>query len=206
MSSLPSADIQRILFDSFFTDPFLAEGITLLQTQFMEQLKTLTERQGQRSREGDATTLANAFAILGTALRIMPDETSRLLLASSTAGMYGHLQPKSLSRIISPQLASHLDPTPLDQRYFDLALICSQMAESGDTPSVMLVMLKLVLYRNLAMRKDRQTVSGQYLCGAIKIAQTMGLGKEWEWQPLGEREMKRRIMWSLYVADRHLSL
>lgn len=205
MSSLPSADIQRILFDTFFTDPFLNEGITLLQPQFMEDLKSLTERNGQSVREGDATTLANAFAILGTALRIMPSETSHLLLASS-GGLQGQLQPRSLSRILSPHLSSSPDPTPLDQRYFDLALLCSQMAESGDSPSVMLVMLKLVLYRNLAIRKDRNVIAGQYLGGAIRVAQALGMGKEWEGIPQGERELRRRVMWCLYIADRHLSL
>lgn len=214
MASLPSGDIQRILFDAFFVDPFLNEGITLLQPQFYEDLKSLLERKGSKAREGDATTLANAFAMLAAALRIMPDETSRLLLASSpTSGIMGpggsghpSAHPKSLSRILAPQLSSIPDTTPLDQRYFDLALICSQLAESADSPSVMLVMLKVILYRFAAIRKDKNVIAGQYLGGAIRIAQALGMGKEWEGIPQGERELRRRVMWCLYIADRHLSL
>lgn len=174
----------------------------------MEDLKSLLERTAsiQICREGDATTLANAFAILATALRIMPGETSRLLLASSLNGMQGQLQPKSLSRIVTPHLTSSPDPTPLDQRYFDLALLCAQIAEAGDSPSVMLVMLKLILYRNLAIKQERSVIAGQYLGGAIRIAQALGMGKEWEGIPQGERELRRRVMWCLYIADRHLSL
>jgi hypothetical protein len=212
MGSLPSNDIQRILFDTFFMDPFLNEGITLLQPQFYEDLKSLLDRRGQKFREGDATTLANAFAMLATALRVLPDETSRLLLASSAPGMQGQVQhglnqpPKSLSRLLSPHLTPHHDSTPLDQRYFDLALFSSQLAESGDSPSVMLVMLKLVLYRFMAMKKEKNVIAGQYLGGAIRIAQALGMGKEWEGIPQGERELRRRVMWCLYIADRHYSL
>lgn len=70
----------------------------------------------------------------------------------------------------------------------------------------MLVMLKLILFRNLAIRGDKQVIAGQYLGGAIKVAQALGMGKEWEGIPQGERELRRRVMWCLYIADRHLSL
>lgn len=193
--SLPSPEIQHILFNTFFADPFLAEGISLLHPQFMEDLKGLSER---RLREGDATTLGCAFAFLATALRILPDETSKLLLASVPT-----IQPRSLSRLLAPNPAP--DSTPLDQRYIDLALLALQLAES-EAPSVMLVMLKLVLFRYMLIRRDRLVSAGQHLAGAIKIAQALGMGKEWEGIPQGERELRRRVMWSLYIADRQLSL
>jgi hypothetical protein len=193
--SLPSPEIQHILFSTFFQDPFLSEGISLLHPQFMEDLKGLSER---RLREGDATTLGCAFAFLATALRILPDETSKLLLASVPT-----IQPRSLSRLLAPNPAP--DSTPLDQRYIDLALLSLQLAES-ESPSVMLVMLKLVLFRYMLIRRDRLVSAGQHLAGAIKIAQALGMGKEWEGIPQGERELRRRVMWSLYIADRQLSL
>jgi hypothetical protein len=135
---------------------------------------------------------------LATALRILPDETSKLLLASVPT-----IQPRSLGRLLAPNPAP--DTTPLDQRYIDLALLSLQLAES-ESPSVMLVMLKLVLFRYMLIRRDRLVSAGQHLAGAIKIAQALGMGKEWEGIPQGERELRRRVMWSLYIADRQLSL
>ena len=42
------------------------------------------------------------------------------------------------------------------------------------------------------------------LAQAIKYAQALGFGKEWEGIPQEEREMRRRVMWSLYIADRYV--
>jgi len=207
IASLPSTDIQAILFNAVFTDPLLTEGVSLLQPQFQEDFRGMLERRNTRLREGDATTLANAFAFLAVALRILPKETSDLLLASTLnvangAAWTGIAQPRSLPRIISPLPPAGSDPTPLDQRYFDLALLAGQIAEQSDSPSVMLIMLKLVLYRYCMIRRDRLVLASGWLAQAVKVAQALGMGKEWEGIPLSERELRRRVMWSLYVADR----
>ncbi|WWC60106.1 uncharacterized protein I303_102670 [Kwoniella dejecticola CBS 10117] len=214
-NSLPSPEMQQILFNTFFSDPFLTEGISLLHPQYMDDFKGLLERRSTRFQAGDATTLANAFVFLATSLRILPDETSKLLLASQVyansvggSSNSGTTQfPRSLSKIIACQPASMTDPTPLDQRYLDLALVAAQIAEQADPPSVMLVMLKLVLYRfcTLGHRRDKIVLSGMWLAQAVKIAQALGMGKEWEGLTQGERELRRRVMWSLYVADRQHS-
>ncbi|OCF78119.1 hypothetical protein I204_00055 [Kwoniella mangroviensis CBS 8886] len=210
-TSLPSPDMQNILFNTFFNDPFLNEGISLLQPQYLDDFKGLLERKNVRLQPGDATTLANAFAFLATALRILPDETSKLLLASQvyTSGSTTTPSqfPRSLSKLIACQPASMNDVTPLDQRYLDLALVSAQIAEQSDPPSVMLVMLKLVLYRfcMLGHRRDKVVLAGMWLAQAVKVAQALGMGKEWEGLTQGERELRRRVMWSLYVADRHHS-
>ncbi|WVW79945.1 hypothetical protein I302_101918 [Kwoniella bestiolae CBS 10118] len=210
-TSLPSQEMQQILFNTFFNDPFLNEGISLLQPQYLDDFKGLLERKNTRFQAGDATTLANAFAFLATALRILPDETSKLLLASQvyTSGNTNATSPfpRSLSKLIACQPASMNDVTPLDQRYLDLALVSAQIAEQTDPPSVMLVMLKLVLYRfcMLGHRRDKIVLAGMWLAQAVKVAQALGMGKEWEGLTQGERELRRRVMWSLYVADRHHS-
>ncbi|WWC68816.1 uncharacterized protein I206_102751 [Kwoniella pini CBS 10737] len=214
-NSLPSPEMQQILFNTFFNDPFLTEGISLLHPQYMDDFKGLMDRRTTRFQIGDATTLANAFIFLATALRILPDETSKLLLASQVyATPTGHSGackttqfPRSLSRLISCQSASSSDPSPLDQRYLDLALLAAQIAEQADPPSIMLVMLKLVLYRfsMLGHRRDKIVLAGTWLAQAVKIAQALGMGKEWEGLTQGERELRRRVMWSLYVTDRHHS-
>ncbi|WRT65513.1 uncharacterized protein IL334_002457 [Kwoniella shivajii] len=207
-SSLPSQEMQQILFSTFFNDPFLTEGISLLQPQYMDNLKGVLDKKGTRYQLGDATTLANTFAFLATALRMLPDETGRLLLASQVfTGSAPFQFPRSLSKIIACQGASASDVTPLDQRYLDLALIAAQIAEQQDPPSVMLVMLKLVLYRfcMIGHRKDKIVLAGMWLAQAVKVAQALGMGKEWEGLTQGERELRRRVMWSLYVADRHHS-
>ncbi|KAK8861398.1 hypothetical protein IAR55_002217 [Kwoniella newhampshirensis] len=205
--SLPSRDMQTILFNTFFSDPLLTEGISLLQPQYMEDFKGLLERKNTRLQAGDATTLASAFLLLAVALRILPEETSKLLLASQGFGNVTNQFPRSLSRIVTCQPASNADTTPLDQRYLDLALLCSQVAEQADPPSVMLVMFKLILYRfsMLGHRRDKTIVAGTWLAQAVKVAQALGMGKEWEGLTQGERELRRRVMWSLYVADRQHS-
>lgn len=191
--SLPGPDIQHILLNTFFADPFLSEGISLLQPTYMEDLKAVTERHIE-----SATTLGCTFAFLASALRILPEETSRLLLASAQT-----IQPRSLARLIAPNPSP--DPTPLDQRYIELALVSLQLAEL-EPPTVMLVMLKLVLHRYMMIRRDRPVMAGQHLAGAIKVAQTLGMGKEWEGIVAGERELRRRVMWSIYIADRQFAL
>lgn len=206
MSSLPSSETQNILFNTFFNDPFLTEGISLLQPQFFEDFRALMERRHTtKLREGDATTLANAFAFLAVALRVLPEETGKLLLASGSSAAQN--APRSASRIIAGQPASSADPTPLDQRYFELALLAAQVAEQRDTPSVMYVLHKLVLFRyaTLGFRKDKLVLASGWLAQAIKTAQALGMSKEWEGIPQGERELRRRVMWSLYVADRQFS-
>ncbi|WVQ94488.1 hypothetical protein IAU59_001567 [Kwoniella sp. CBS 9459] len=207
VNSLPSQDMQNILFNTFFTDPFLTEGISLLQPQYMDDFKGLLERRATRFQAGDATTLANAFAFLAVSLRILPEETSKLLLASQGYGNVASHLPRSLSKIVACQPASATDPTPLYQRYLDLALVAAQIAEQADPPSVMLVMLKLVLYRYcmLGHRRDKVVLAGMWLAQAVKVAQALGMGKEWEGLTQGERELRRRVMWSLYIADRHHS-
>lgn len=224
LSALPSSDTQTILFNTFFSDPFLNSGTSLLRPQYLDDFRMLIKRRNHgRLREGDATTLANAFAFLAVSLRILPEETSRLLLAavpvpppsanahsngwSASPSSPGPVYPRSLSRILAalPPLAN--DPTPLHRRYFDLALLTSQIAEQSDPPSVMLVMLKLVLYRYSALgfKTDRLLSAGGWLAQGIKVAQALGMGKEWEGIPQGERELRRRVMWALYIADRQHS-
>lgn len=206
MASLPSTETQSILFNTFFSDPFLTEGISLLQPQFGDDFHSLVERRASgKMREGDATTLANAFAFLAVALRVLSEETGKLLLASSTSAAASN--PRSASRIIANQPASATDTTPLDQRYFELALLAGQVAEQRDAPSVMYVVHKLILFRyaTLGFRKDRVVLAGGWLAQAIKTAQALGMSKEWEGIPQGERELRRRVMWSLYVADRQFA-
>jgi hypothetical protein len=206
MGSLPSHDTQNILFQTFFQDPFLTEGISLLQPQFVDDFHSLVERRASgKMREGDATTLANAFAFLAVAMRVLPEETGKLLLASGSST--ANSAPRSASRIIANQAASASDPTPLDQRYFELALLAGQIAEQRDAPSVMYVVHKLIIFRyaTLGFRKDRVVLAGGWLAQAIKTAQALGMSKEWEGIPQGERELRRRVMWALYVADRQFA-
>jgi hypothetical protein len=224
LSALPSADTQTILFNTFFSDPFLSLGISLLRPQYLDDFRTMLKRRNHgKLREGDATTLANAFAILAVSLRILPEETSRLFLSAfppppstthpgingwpASPTTSGPVYPRSLSRILAalPPLAN--DPVPLHARYFDLALLASHVAEQSDPPSVMLVMLKLILFRYsvLGLRTDRLLPAGGWLAQGIKVAQALGMGKEWEGIPQGERELRRRVMWALYVADRQHS-
>lgn len=210
MTSLPSTDMQNILFTTFFSDPFLTEGISLLQPQYIDDFKWMKERRGKRLGLGDATTLANTFAILAIALRILPKETSDLLLAAAPTGgistWQGVHQPRSLARTIASMPATVIDTTPLEQRYFDLALLSAQIAEQNDSPNIMMVMHKLILYRYCNIRHDRIVLEGGYLAQAIKIAQALGLGKEWDQIPQADRELRRRLMWALYIADRHHAL
>ncbi|WVR03989.1 hypothetical protein IAU60_000988 [Kwoniella sp. DSM 27419] len=205
--SLPSQEMQNILLGTFLNDPFIVEGVSLLHPQYLDDLKGLLERRTSRFAPGDATTLANTFAFLAVALRILPEETSKLLLASHGYGNVTSQLPRSLYKVIASQPASANDPTPLYQRYLDLALVSAQIAEQADPPSVMLVMFKLILYRYcmLGHRRDKIVLAGMWLAQAVKVAQALGMGKEWEGLTQGERELRRRVMWSLYVADRHHS-
>lgn len=206
MQSLPTAETQTILFNTFFQDPFLTEGISLLQPQFTEDFNQLIERRGTgRLREGDATTLANAFAFLAVALRVLPEETGKLLLASGSSATSN--APRSASRIVANQPSSVNDPTPLDQRYFELALLAAQIAEQRDAPSVMYVVHKFMLFRyaTIGFRKDKVVLAGAWLAQAIKTAQALGMGKEWEGIPQGERELRRRVFWALFIADRQFA-
>jgi hypothetical protein len=206
MQSLPSAETQSILLDTFFHDPFLSEGFSLLRPQFDDDFKKLMERRRSGGlREGDATTLANVFAVLAIALRVLPVETGRLLLASGSSAASN--APRSASRVIANQPSSAADPTPLDQRYFELALLAAQIAEQLDAPSVMYVVHKFLLFRyaTFGLRKDKIVLAGSWLGHAIKTAQALGLGKEWEGIPQGERELRRRVFWALFVADRQFS-
>jgi hypothetical protein len=109
--------------------------------------------------------------------------------------------------VIANQPSSAADPTPLDQRYFELALLAAQIAEQLDAPSVMYVVHKFLLFRyaTFGLRKDKIVLAGSWLGHAIKTAQALGLGKEWEGIPQGERELRRRVFWALFVADRQFS-
>lgn len=219
-ANLPSIDTQSILFGTFFADPFLTEGISLLQPQFLEDFRRMQTRVPSRLREGDATTLTCAFAILSVTLRILPEETSRLILAqmaspppyAASTSIGGNT--RSLGRLLAPSYPSAADTTPLDQRYFDLAILSMQVADQSDMPSVMLVMAKLTLTRFILIKcptsgpaqSGPMALAGGWLSHAIKMAHTLGMGKEWEGIPQGERELRRRVMWSLYILDRHWSL
>lgn len=206
--SLPSPEMQNILFGTFFSDPILTEGLSLLQPQFMDHFNRFMERRSTRPQRGDATTLALTFIILASALRILPEETNRLLLASHGSSNAPSQVPRSLARIISGQSVATADITPLDQRYLDLALLSAQIAEQADTYSIMFVMFKLVSYRYwmLGHRREESVLAGTWLAQGIKVAQALGFGREWEGLPQGDRELRRRVMWSLYVADRQYSL
>nr|ODO02511.1 hypothetical protein L204_01248 [Cryptococcus depauperatus CBS 7855] len=205
--SLPSAEMHTILFTTFFADPFLTEGISLLQPQFMDNFNRFMDRRSMRLQRGDATTLALTFIFLASALRILPEETGRLILATQGSGGSTSHIPRTLSRVLMGQPGSALDATSLDQRYLDLALITCQVAEQIDPQTIMLVVFKLILYRFCTMghRKDKIIIAGSWLSQGIKIAQALGMGKEWEGLPQGDRELRRRVMWSLYVADRQYS-
>ncbi|KIR43681.1 hypothetical protein I307_00280 [Cryptococcus deuterogattii 99/473] len=205
--SLPSPEMQNILFGTFFSDPILTEGLSLLQPQFMDHFNRFMERRSTRPQRGDATTLALTFIILASSLRILPEETNRLLLASHGGSNAPSQIPRSLARIISGQSVSTADITPLDQRYLDLALLSAQIAEQADTYSIMFVMFKLVSYRYwmLGHRREESVLAGTWLAQGIKVAQALGFGREWEGLPQGDRELRRRVMWSLYVADRQYS-
>jgi hypothetical protein len=215
---LPPPATQQILFQTFFQDHFLAQGLTLLQPQYNNDFRDLLHRRSKVPptpfRAGDATTLAVGFAILAVSLRIMPDETSQILLSSQNSN------PRSLSRVLNGQGPSLNDSTPLHRRYVDHALIASQISDFEDPPSVMQVFLKLLLYRygrlcatsptvdpmtsqpRPPQLRDRLVLTGGWLSQGIKIAQAMGMNREWDGIPAVERELRRRVFWGLYVADR----
>lgn len=226
LSSLPSPETQQILFSTFFNDPFFTEGISLLQPQFLEDFRGVLSRRSTIMRDGDATCLANAFVFLASSLKVLPEETGKLLLAQiqpsfsmggnsiqslqhhhyQSNGNNGVAQPRSFPRIIATLPPSLNDPTPLDQRYLDLALLACQVAEQNDAPSVMMVMFKLILHRYCLVAGRKAVLAGGWLSQGIKVAQALGMGKEWEGLPQGERELRRRVMWTLYCADRQQSL
>ncbi|ODO09431.1 hypothetical protein I350_03031 [Cryptococcus amylolentus CBS 6273] len=202
--SLPTPEAQGILLRGFWSDPILTEGIALLQSQFHEDYARMMKRLPTRTALGDATTLALLYLILACALRIMPEDTSRLLLAAHNNTPV----PRSLSRIISGQPPSAVDPSPLDHRYLDHAEACMTFAKQWDTSTVMTVMYKLVLWRyhNLWDRDSRKiSQAAADLASGIKSAQGQGLGKEWHGLQQADRELRRRIVWALYSADRHES-
>ncbi len=217
---LPPPATQQILFQTFFQDHFLAQGLTLLQPQYNNDFRDLIHRRSKVPpapfRAGDATTLAVGLAILAVSLRIMPDETSQILLSSVVQTS----NPRSLSRVLNGQSASLSDPTPLHRRYIDHALLASQVSDFEDPPSVMQVFLKLLLYRygrlcagsptvdpvtsqpRPPQLRDRLVLTGGWLAQGIKTAQAMGMNREWDGIPAVERELRRRVFWALYVADR----
>ena len=106
-----------------------------------------------------------------------------------------------MARITSGAVGGH-DTTSLDQRYYDLAQMALQVAESNDSPSIMYVMSLLTLHRYSSVRKGKMVAMGAWLAQAVRAAQAMGMSKEWEALPMGESELRRRLMWALYVADR----
>ena len=168
----------------------------------------MLERGHDRLREADATTLANAFAFLAVALQILPKEISDLVLVStpnlasniSWVGGDAHsVTPARHPSSLPPAASNHLPP---HVRYYDLAIETAMIAGKSDTPSVMRVMLKFMLYRYCMVRRDRLIPAKEWLVQAIAVAQALGMAKEWEGIPQGERELRRRLMWSLYVADR----
>ncbi|WVQ73736.1 hypothetical protein IAR50_003316 [Cryptococcus sp. DSM 104548] len=202
--SLPTAEAQGILLRGFWQDPMLTEGIALLQAQFHDDYARMMKRLPTRATHNDATTLALLYLILACALRIMPEDTSRLLLAAQNNTPV----PRSLSRIISGQPPSAVDPSPLDHRYLDHAEACMTFAKQWDHPNIMLVVYKLVLWRyhNLWDKDERNISSAAAdLANGIKSAQGQGLGKEWHGLQQADRELRRRLVWALYSADRQYS-
>ncbi|KAJ9092102.1 hypothetical protein QFC21_006968 [Naganishia friedmannii] len=231
---LPPPGTQHMLYQTFFHDAFLPEGVTLLQAPFLDDIRYLlhrrsTQQQGpgqphmsvEAFKAGDATTLALAFAILAAALRILPEESSQLLLSSVDP----HAYPRGLDRVISgrpgafPQFNMD-DKTPLHRRYMDHALLASLVADAEDPASPMQVCLKLVCYRYARMcasqmginvstgqigkpkPKENLTGAGMYLVQGIKVAQAIGLHREREGTPTVECELRRRMFYALYTADR----
>ncbi|KAL7419857.1 hypothetical protein Q5752_005773 [Cryptotrichosporon argae] len=201
LASLPSAETCAILLDTFFADPFLTEGFSLLQARLLADCWALLERPpAGRLDDPDATILACVFAMLAAALRVLPAETSRLLLASGRSAA-----PRSVGRVIAP-CATEPDPTPLDQRYVELSMLAAQLAEQHDKASLTLVVQKLVLFRLASLRPGgRTTLAAGWLAQAIKTAQVLGLTRERDTLPQIEREVMRRLMWALYVEDRQFA-
>lgn len=215
LAVLPPAGTQQILYQTFFQDAFLAEGVTLLQAPFTDEMRYLIHRRSTQQphpmtlpngtmepfKNGDATTLALAFAILASALRVLPEESSQLLLSSVDPQAY----PRSLDRVIQGKHASQADDktTPLHRRYMDHACLAATFAETDDSPSIMQVCFKLVCYRyaKLCIRepgvnvatghvakarpRERNVVAGLSLVQAIKLAQSINLHREREGESHG---------------------
>lgn len=215
LAVLPPLGTQQILYQTFFQDAFLAEGVTLLQAPFTDELRYLIHRRSTQQQQhvmgappmepfksGDATTLALAFAILASALRVLPEESSQLLLSSVDP----HAYPRSLDRVIQGKPAGpglgvsgeDKTATPLHRRYMDHALLASAYADTEEAPSIMQVCFKLVCYRyaKLCLRepgvsvttghvgkprpKERNAEAGLPLAQAIKVAQALKLHRERE--------------------------
>lgn len=212
LAVLPPLGTQQILYQTFFQDAFLAEGVTLLQAPFIDEIRYLLHRRSTQQthnmsipngsiepfKNGDATTLALAFAILASALRVLPEESSQLLLSSVDPNAY----PRSLDRVIQGKLGSSQSEdrtsTPLHRRYMDHALLSSMLADAEDSPSIMQVCFKLVQFRytKLCIRepglnvttghvgksrpKERNIVAGLPLVQGIKMAQSINLHRERE--------------------------
>ena len=66
----------------------------------------------------------------------------------------------------------------------------------------MIVMFKLMLYRYCLVRGEQLISAKSWLVQAVMVAQELGVSKEWDGLPQNERELRRRVMWSLYIADR----
>lgn len=223
LPALPPPKTQAILFHTFFSDVLMPEGLTLLERQYKEDYRGLLQRRSRNPplafRPGDATTLAVAFAIMAFSLRVLPEETSQLFLSSLHVSSY----PRSLSRIINSRPPSLNDTVSLHRRYMDHAVLASQLSDADDPPSLMHVFCKLVLYRYATLCatsastdpitgapaaprvRDRLVIAGGWLAQGIKIAQAMGMSREWGGIPTVERELRRRVFWALYVADRNYS-
>lgn len=200
MGQLPSIATQAILIRTFFADAFLVEGVSLLKPQFTRDYGDLLVRQGKGNSfiEGAAVTLALTFAVMACAVKIMPGETISLVTSMAprnTMSLSGVLSTATVSRPVA-------DATPLDERLYDVARMAHQVAESHDPPSIMFVMLLLVLHRYSALRKDRMHPAGKWLAQAIKTAQRLHLNREFENLSQVERELRRRLMWMLYIEDR----
>lgn len=221
LAVLPPPGTQQILYQTFFQDAFLAEGVTLLQAPFTDEMRYLIHRRSTQQphsmslpngsmeplKNGDATTLALAFAILASALRVLPEESSQLLLSSVDPQAY----PRSLDRVILGKHASQADDkaTPLHRRYMDHACLAATFAETDDSPSIMQVCFKLVCYRyaKLCIRepgmnvatghaakarpRERIVVAGLSLVQAIKLAQSINLHREREGESASARPLYR---------------
>jgi hypothetical protein len=217
LAVLPPQGTQQILYQTFFQDAFLAEGVTLLQAPFIDEIRYLIHRRSTQQthpmsipngamepfKNGDATTLALAFAILASALRVLPEESSQLLLSSVDPNAY----PRSLDRVIQGKPGSlqseDRTSTPLHRRYMDHAILAATLVDTEDSPSIMQVCFKLVHHRyaKLCIRepglnvttghvgksrpRERNMVAGLPLVQAIKMAQSINLHKEREGELFG---------------------
>ncbi len=190
----------------------------MLQTQYLRDIGDLLSRRGERLRNGDATTIGIAFAIMAVSIRVLPEGSAQLLCSAEET------DSRSIGQGFGSFGNGRSEPSTTHRRYSGHALLAYQIATTDDKPSLMQVFLKLVLYRYTRVCahsqvedidtglvdeprvRDNLVQAGGYLAQAIKLAQALGMNREWQGIPTVERELRRRLFWALYVADRELAL